>query len=100
VTVFFCRERFRIHRGRLGPEAPIAARIEWQLVELRRQRLLLYNITSWYLAPLGASWALVVISALRVGGRHAPPGYLMDLMRNPFTAAFIVGYFVIIVPLC
>jgi len=100
VTVFFCLERIRVHRGRLGPEAPVAVRIAHQLAELRRQRRLLYNIIPWYLAPLGASWALVVFAALRVGASHAPPGYFMDLMRNPATAAFIIGYFVIVVPLC
>jgi hypothetical protein len=100
VTTFFCLERIRAHRRRLGPEAPIIARIARQLAELRRQRRLLYNITLWYLAPLGASWALVVIAALRVGARHAPPGYFLDLMKSPATAAFIIGYFVIIVPLC
>jgi hypothetical protein len=99
VIVFFCLERLRAHRGRLGPEAPIAARIARQLAELRRMRRLHYNIIPWYLAPLGVSWALVVFAALRVAARHAPPGYFMDLMRNPATAAFIIGYFVVAVPL-
>ena len=54
---------------------------------MRRMRRLHYNIIPWYLAPLGVSWALVVFAALRVAARHAPPGYFMDLMRNPATAA-------------
>ena len=99
VSVFFCLERVRAHRGRLGPEAPITARIARQLEELRRMRRLQYNIIPWYLAPLGASWALILFAALRAGARHAPPGFFMDLMRNPATAAFIIGYFAIVVPL-
>jgi hypothetical protein len=97
VSAFFCLERVRAHRGRLGPEAPIAARIARQLEELRHMRRLHYNIVPWYLAPLCVSWALVVFAALRAAARNSPPGYLMDLMRNPVIAAYLIGYIVVAV---
>lgn len=100
VSAFFCFERFRTHRGRLGPDAPLLARIEDQIAELRHQRRLLHNVAAWYLAPIAGSWAIAVFVLARAAARHAPPGFFADLMHNPVTAAFIILYFLILVPLC
>lgn len=100
VSAFFMSERIRVHRGRLGPDASMLLKLDSEIAELRRQRRLLFGIATWYLAPIGASWAIVVVTVGRVAGKNAPPGYGADLMRNPATAAFILIYFVVIAPLC
>lgn len=59
VTGFFFRERFRAHRQRLGSDAPLLAKLEADLAELRHQRRLLLTIWQWYLAPLGVAIMIV-----------------------------------------
>ncbi len=99
VSAFFCSERVRAHRNRVGPDAPMMEKLEAEISELRHQGRLLSNISTWYLAPIFASWAIAVLTLMRHAARHSPPGMLMELMRNPVTAAYIVGYFAVFVPL-
>ena len=55
VTLFFLRERLRTRRNRLNPGAPLLARVEADIAELRHQRRLLLNVWVWYLAPILAA---------------------------------------------
>ena len=100
VSAFFCYERVRAHRGRLGPDAPVIAKLDDEISELRHQRRLLHGVATWYLAPIGASWLIVVVTAGRAAARHAPPGFFAGLMGNPVTAGFIILYFLVVTPLC
>ena len=68
LTGFFVRERFRAHRHRLGSDAPLLAKLEADLAELRHQRRLLLNVGTWYLAPCIAAAAVVAGTAIV----HAP----------------------------
>jgi hypothetical protein len=55
VAGVFVRERLRVRRLRLGAEAPLLAKVEADLAELRHQRGMLLKIWTWYLGPvLGA----------------------------------------------
>jgi hypothetical protein len=55
VAAVFVRERLRVRRLRLGVEAPLLAKVEADLAELRHQRRMLQKIWAWYLGPaLGA----------------------------------------------
>jgi len=99
LSAFFIRERIRTRRRRLGPGAPLLAKLEADIAELRHQRRLLLSLGRWYLAPVGVAWAIMVAVNLQNASRHAPPGFLADLMRDPATAGFIVLYFAVIVPL-
>jgi hypothetical protein len=68
LTGFFIRERVRAHRLRLGADAPLLAKIEADLAELRHQRRLLLSVGKWYLAPC-------IAAAVIFGGTtmvHAP----------------------------
>jgi hypothetical protein len=61
VSVFFIRERLRARRTRLGVDAPLLAKLDADIAELRHQRRLLLNVATWYLAPLLA--AMVIVAA-------------------------------------
>ena len=68
LTGFFIRERVRAHRLRLDADAPLLAKIEADLAELRHQRRLLLSVGKWYLAPC-------IAAAVIFGGTtmvHAP----------------------------
>ncbi len=60
LTAFFFLERIRARRERLGPDAPLLAKLEADMAELRRQRRLLLHVASWYLAPCFAAILIVV----------------------------------------
>jgi hypothetical protein len=68
LTGFFVQQRVRAHRQRLGSDAPLLAKLEADLAELRHQRCLLLNVGKWYLAPCIAAAAIVACTALV----HAP----------------------------
>jgi type II secretory pathway component PulM len=68
LTGFFVRERIRARRQRLGVDAPLFAKLEADLAELRRQRHLLLNIGKWYLAPCMAAAAIFAATTMA----HAP----------------------------
>ena len=100
VTGFFIRERFRTRRLRLGPDAPLLAKVEADIAELRHQRHLLLNLWSWYLAPLAAALFIVSATLVRIVVSKAPPGFLSTLWKHPAALAWIIFYFAIVVPLC
>ena len=62
VTVGFIRERVRAHRGRTEPSAPLLAKIEADISELRRQSDLLLKVGTWYMAPLILGWFIALAS--------------------------------------
>ena len=100
VSGFFVRERIRAHRLRLGADAPLLAKIEADIAELRRQRHLLLNLWSWYLAPLAAAIVIIGATLARITIIKAPPGFLAALWENPAAVALIIAYVVIVLPLC
>jgi hypothetical protein len=101
LSVFFFSERVRAHRLVLGPAATMISKLEAEITELRHQHRLLFNVGTWYLAPVGAIWATMVVTIIRHARIHDRPGAptFADLMGNPSTAGFIILYFGIIVPL-
>lgn len=87
VTGFFVRERIRTHRLRLGPDAPLLAKLEAEIAELKHQRHLLGNVWPWYLGPLVLAWAIVGATALAnvdAIGR--------EMLKTPLILAFFGGY--------
>ena len=70
VTAFFIAERIRIHRNRLGTDAPLLAKLEAEIAELQHQRNLLMNIGKWYLGPLVAAWAIVLTTIIIEAPTH------------------------------
>ena len=68
LTGFFVRERFRAHQQKVGADASLVAKLEAEIAELRRQRGLLLNVGTWYLAPCMGAAAIVAATALI----HAP----------------------------
>jgi hypothetical protein len=99
VSAFFCIDRIRAHRSRVGADAPLAAKVADQLSELRHQRRLLFNIGVWYIGPIFLSWVFIAV-AMGLHSERVAPGLLSDLMRNAATAGYILLYVVVIVPLC
>lgn len=86
VSVFFLRERRRARRARLGADAPLLAKLEADLAELRHQRQLLLSLHVWYLGPLGAA-VLLVVAAVTWQLRTRLPA--IDLS---FSTSFALAY--------
>jgi hypothetical protein len=59
VTAFFIWEMIRARRGRLGAEAPLLAKLDADIAELRHQRRLLLSLRIWYLTPIAVAMLLV-----------------------------------------
>lgn len=91
VSLVFVRDFFRIRRRRLGPEAPMLAKLEAEIAELRHQRRLLANIGLWYFLPYLAAIVVIGTTLGRVNHGHAPPGLLRELLTTPATLAWIVA---------
>jgi hypothetical protein len=68
LTGFFIQERVRSRSHRLGVDAPLLAKLEAEIAELRHQRRLLLHVGRWYLAPCIVAAAIVAGTALV----HAP----------------------------
>lgn len=95
VSGFFARERLRARRLRLGADAPMLAKIDADITELRHQRRLLLNLGSWYLAPIAAAMVIFVIAVARL----LPPEFLQALRNQPSALAWIAGYLFVVMPL-
>ena len=80
VTVFFIRERIRAHRNRLGAEAPLLAKLEADIAELRHQRRLLLGVWTWYLAPCLAAILIVLATVILSVPAWALRGHLLFLL--------------------
>jgi MFS family permease len=83
VSALFVRERIRARRGRLGAAAPLLAKVEADLAELRHQRRLLLSLQVWYLGPLFAALSLVFLALwlfLRTNLPEAQLGMIPKLM--------------------
>ena len=83
LTGFFVRERFRAHRQKVGADASLVAKLEAEIAELRRQRGLLLNVGTWYLAPCIGAAAIVAATTLI----HAP---------RPLAAKLLAGLIMLI----
>jgi hypothetical protein len=99
VSALFIKERFQIRQRRVGLDAPLIAKLDHEIAELRHQRQFLRNLWKWYLAPIFVAWAVAIATMGTLIGRRAPPSMLADLMKNPVTASVIILYFAVIVPL-
>ncbi len=86
VTGSFVRERIRTHRQKLGPDAPLLAKLEAEIAELRHQRRLLLGVWKWYLVPLTAAIVIVCVTI----SLNRPP---WDLARDP---RFMGSYFALV----
>lgn len=58
VAAFFLRERRRARHVRLGADAPLVAKVEADIAELRHQCHLIQNVWAWYLAPCAGAMAI------------------------------------------
>ncbi len=83
-AVFFVRERLRVRRQRLGPDASLLAKVEADLAELQHQRQLLRNIWYWYLAPCCGA-GLVHLGVIMHVATQRNPGAAM-----PFAVACVL----------
>ena len=77
LSAFFIWERFRARKSRVRPEAPVLAKLDSDIAELRHQRHLLLNVALWYLAPCIAAIILVRVSTVKNPFAH--PNYWVFL---------------------
>lgn len=90
VSLVFVRDFFRIRRSRLGPEAPMLAKLDAEIAELRHQRRLIANLGLWYFLPYVVAIVIVGTTLARTRGRGAPPELLVALLTTPATLAWII----------
>ena len=83
VMGFFIRERLRAHRDRVGPAAPLLAKMDADIAELEHQRRLLLKAGWWYVAPLMLA---VVIVLGTIVGNH------LDRLHAIQAQLFLAGY--------
>lgn len=84
VGAKFGRERRRAHRLRLGPDAPLLAKIEADIGELQHQRRLLLNLWKWYLAPCAGA---MLIHGYVIFARAKP----WEPVRHPVSVAVVAA---------
>jgi hypothetical protein len=65
---YFIRERVHAHRRRPDADAPLLAKLEAEIAELRHQRDLLFGVAGWYLAPCLVAGAIFAVTTMV----HAP----------------------------
>ena len=90
ISSIFLHSWFCTRRRRVGPEAPLLARLDANIAELRHQRGLLDNIGKWYLTPYVIAIGLMGHDLSQYAGRRAPPGFLLTLLTTPLTLAWIL----------
>jgi hypothetical protein len=96
VSGFFLRERFRVRRIRLGPDATLLAKVNADIRELRHQRQLLLGLWRWYLGPCLAA---MIVFGFTVA-RAIPASFWSALKQHPSAVAWIVLYLAVVLPLC
>jgi hypothetical protein len=89
VSLFFVRERLRARRLRLGAEAPLLAKVEADITELRHQRRLLRTLWAWYLGPCACAVAIQAGVAIR----HAPS---WDPLRSSMILLTFSAFFALV----
>jgi hypothetical protein len=79
VTVFFISERVRTRRMKLGSEAPLLAKVDADIAELKHQRRLLLGLWKWYLRPCVAAIFIVIATIMFNAPAWALTGHLIFL---------------------
>lgn len=87
VTVFFVAERRKASKRRALPERSLEEVLDADISELEHQRRLLLSVGKWYLAPLTASGALYVGSALV----ESPASLATKLLAASATTAILAS---------
>jgi len=87
VSYVFLNDGWRFRRVRSGPEAPLLARLESGIAELRHQRGLIAHIGKWYLTTYLAAVLLIGYGLLQPTARRAPPGMWKSVLTTPSTMA-------------
>ena len=90
VTVFFVKDRVRVHHHRLGPETPILVKLTADIAELQHQRTLLRTIWKWYLTPIAGAMAIFVLTLLRVAINRIPPDLFTRLVQHPLIWSLLI----------
>jgi hypothetical protein len=75
VSVFFIMERIRARRERMGPDAPLLAKLDADIAELRHQRRLLLNMGAWYILP--CVLAIVIFRANSPAAQSQSPFFVV-----------------------
>lgn len=88
VAAFFLHERRRARRNRVGADAPLKAKVEADLAELRHQRWLLLKVWLWYIAPC----AVAMLLHVSVNVRNVRPS-------DPLQAPLLLGLACLIIVL-
>jgi hypothetical protein len=89
VSGLFLRERVRARRSRLGVDAPLLAKVEHDIAELKHQCRLLQSLWTWYLGPCALAIAIQIGVIYR---RSAPWGPL----RDPWVLLGFAAFFAIV----
>jgi len=90
VACVFLHDWWRFRRTRSRPEAPLLARIDSSITELRHQRALVGQIGKWYLSSYLAAMILIGAGLLQHLASKAPPGLGRAVLSTPATLAWIV----------
>lgn len=89
VSGFFVRERFLARRRRLGTDAPLLAKVEADIAELRHQGRLVRTVWAWYLAPCAGAIAIQVAAIL-----HRVPSW--NPLHRPAVLLGFVAFFALV----
>ncbi len=90
VSCVFLQDWWRFQRERLGAEAPMLAKLEANIAELRKQRKLIDGYGKWYVTPWVIAILLIGYGLSQLVRREAAPGLLITLLTTPATLAWII----------
>jgi hypothetical protein len=90
VSAVFMRERLVARRFQLGSEAPLLARTEAYLGQLRHQRRVHLNIGTWYFVPLLAGGLIAAGTMHGILSRRDPPGFTASVWADPAARAWVI----------